>query len=157
MLKNWTKIKNEYINNQISYRELAKKHNISFSTLSERARVEKWVECKKRQKDKIATKLAENTAEKIVNKEIDRMETILALSDMLAPKIQKAIEQLETILIDDKKIDVGIVDTYRLRQITQTLKDIKDIVRDNQGEGKTKEDEFADRLAEIFGGKNADK
>ncbi len=129
----WIKIKNEYINTSISYRKLAEKHDIAFQTLRDKALKDKWFECRKKQREKISIKTAQKTADKIAKAEADRITKVLDLADKISPKIIKAIDQLETVLVDNKKINTGIVDTYKLRQIIQSIKDLKDIVKtDNQ-------------------------
>lgn len=125
----WIKIKNEYINTNISQRMLAEKYRVSFNTLKHKANKEKWAAERKKQYNKITTKLQQKTAEKIASAEVDRISKVLELSDKLTMKIEKAIEQLESVAVDGHIIQTGFVDTYRLRQIVQSMKDIKDIAR----------------------------
>lgn len=65
----WLKLKNEYINGNISYRKLAEKYGITFQTLRDRAIKEKWFAKRKEQRHKIDTKTTQKTAEKIAEKE----------------------------------------------------------------------------------------
>lgn len=123
----WVRIKNEYINTDISYRKLAEKHGVSFRTLANKAKNENWVRLKQKQRDKIDTKLSQKTAEKRASAEARRIERVLNITDVVLDKIQSAVEQLETDYKDGETIDTGIVNTARLRQIVQSLKDIKDI------------------------------
>ena len=60
----WIKIRNEYISSQISQRKLAEKYNISYSTLKDRSRREKWADSKKIVHCKIAAKTEQKTIEK---------------------------------------------------------------------------------------------
>ncbi len=108
---NWTKIRNEYINGHISYRKLADKHDISFSTLTKRATQEKWSDKRKEQRKKIETKLQQKTAEKISEKE----------SDILADIHDTANELLEKL-----KIAVKETDLYIERTRTKVPKRVKD-------------------------------
>lgn len=124
---NWIDIKNEYINTDISYRKLAEKHGVSFKTLANRAKNENWVRLKQKQRDKIATKLSQKTAEKRASAEARRIERVLNITDVVLDKIQSAVEQLETEYKDGEDIDTGLVNTTRLRQIVQSLKDINEI------------------------------
>lgn len=55
----WKKIKKEYIAGGISYRKLAEKHGVSFSTLEKTARREGWRELKRQADEKTATKAVE--------------------------------------------------------------------------------------------------
>lgn len=142
----WIKIKNEYINGNISYRKLAEKYNVSFATLSERARNEKWVELRKKQYDKTMTKTIQKTADKIV----DRNVRLLEISDKLTSKINKAVEELDMRLTEQGKVDVDMVEVDRLNKLTKALKDVKDI--QTAYTDVSAEDKVADSLAEFFGG-----
>lgn len=119
----WIKIKNEYINGNISYRKLAEKYSISVRQIANVAKTEKWVELKKEQCNKISTKLQQKTADKIV----DRNLRILEISDKLTNKINKAVDELDMRLTEDGKINVDMVEVDKLNKLTKALKDIKDI------------------------------
>lgn len=129
----WIKIKNEYINTSISQRKLAEKYGISVSTLTKRANKEKWQQTKETQCNKIETKVQQKTADKIVKSEVDRIANILALGDKLSAKIDKAIGQLETVLVDGEEVETGIVDVRGLRSLVQSVKDLKDIAGADDG------------------------
>ncbi|MEE3334245.1 MAG: helix-turn-helix domain-containing protein [Ruminococcus sp.] len=58
----WLKLKNEYINGNISYRKLAEKYDVSFNTLKDRAKKEKWFDERKKQHNEITTKSQQKTA-----------------------------------------------------------------------------------------------
>ena len=126
----WIKIRNEYINGNKSYRELAKKHKISYQSVARHGAQEKWGALRSEQLNKIRTKVEQKTADKIVDKEAERITKLYELTDKLTPKIDKAISQLETVIVDGKRKKCQ-VDTYRMRQIMQTLKDLKDIARED--------------------------
>ena len=129
----WIKIKNEYINTGISQRKLAEKYGISVSTLTKRANKEKWQQAKETQCKKIETALQQKTADKIVKSEVDRIANILALGDKLSAKIDKAIGQLETAIVDGEEVDTGIVDVRGLRSLVQSVKDLKEIAGADDG------------------------
>ena len=92
---NWTKIRNEYINGHISYRKLAAKHNISESTLMQRAVKEKWADKRKEQRSKIDAKTEQKTAEKIAEQESDLAANINSAANELLEKLKSAIEQTD--------------------------------------------------------------
>lgn len=154
----WIAIKNEYINTNISYRKLAEKYNIPFSTLEKAARKESWAKLKKNQCDKVETKLRQKTAKKIVQAEVNRIENIINLTDKVSEKLDKAIGQVEIALVNGEKVNTGIVDTYKLRQIIQSIKDIKDILTDSNTVTTNEEEKQAKMLEAIEKAvKNADK
>lgn len=119
----WIKIKNEYINGNISYRKLAEKYKVTLRQIANVAKAEKWVDLKKKQRNKISTKLQQKTADKIV----DRNVRLLEISDKLTSKINKAVEELDMRLTEQGKVDVDMVEVDRLNKLTKALKDIKDI------------------------------
>ena len=150
---NWIKIKNEYINGNISYRKLADKHGISFNTLKDVAVKEEWNKKKKEQHNKITTKTQQKTIEKLAEKEANRFARISDAADKLIEKIELATEQLDLYLertkvktpvkIQNEKTG-QILDAFReneilnvakkeridragLKQLASALKDLKDI------------------------------
>ena len=124
---NWIKIKNEYINTNIRYRSLADKHNIPFTTLRDRAIKEKWFQKRKEQRNKIGAKTEQKTAEKIIEANVSYAEQIISISEKTVEALDKAVGQLETMYIDGESVETGIVNTHKLRQIVQSLKELKDI------------------------------
>lgn len=99
----WNKIRNEYINGNISYRKLADKHDISLSTLTKRAMQEKWNEKRTEQRKKIEAKVQQKTAEKIAEKESDLAANIYSAANELLRKLNIAIEQTD-LFIERTKI-----------------------------------------------------
>ena len=95
MSVNWGKVRNEYINGNISYRKLAEKHNISFNTLKDRAVAENWFEKKKEQHNKIQIKTQQKTLEKISDQESDLAANIYSAANELLKKLNIAIEQTD--------------------------------------------------------------
>lgn len=147
----WIKIKNEYINTKISQRKLAEKYDVSINTLTKRAIREKWKNERDKQYSKVTAKVQQKTVEKIASKEVDRLSNVLLLSDKLIPKILKAIEQIESYLVGGEVSDIGMVDVDRLRKIVASVKDLKEIVKENDNENNS-ENQIADKLIKIFGG-----
>lgn len=63
---NWEKIKQEYItDNGATYKSLSKKYDVSFATLQEKARLEKWKDKRKKLQEKTIEKISDTTAEAI--------------------------------------------------------------------------------------------
>ena len=92
---NWLKIRNEYINGNISYRKLAEKHGIPYQTLRDRATKEKWFEKRKIQRDKISVKTEQKTIEKIAEQESDLAANINSAANELLEKLKIAIAQTD--------------------------------------------------------------
>ena len=106
----WNKIKAEYIAGGTSYRKLAEKYGVPFSTLKEHARREKWTELREKTRYKADTKFASLMGEKQANKSA-KIENV---ADMLLDKIVEMLQEN----------DYGV---NGVKQLTSALKDIKEI------------------------------
>ena len=107
----WKKVKAEYIAGGTSYRKLAEKYGVSFSTLKEIARREKWTDLKEKTRQKADTKFADLMGEKQAN----RSAKINDVADMLLDKITTTLQMMEA------------VDSQSIKHFTSALKDIRDI------------------------------
>ena len=110
-MPNWNKIKAEYIAGT-SYRKLADKYGVSSNTILCRLRRENWTDLRKQKQSKYNAEIVD----KVVQKEIKQATTIEAVADMLLKKIQEGVES-----------GTLIVDSQSIRQITASIKDLKDI------------------------------
>jgi anti-sigma28 factor (negative regulator of flagellin synthesis) len=107
----WKKIKAEYIAGGTSYRKLAAKYGVSFSTLRGIAIREKWTELREQASNKSVTKLVESIGEQNGTYKV----SINEVADKLLEKIIGLLDVAE------------IVDSQAIKQCTSALKDIKDI------------------------------
>ena len=109
---NYKKIKAEYIAGGTSYRELAKKHGVSFSTLRKVAAKEQWTELRNKTGAKRDTKIVES----ISDQEAKRATDIIDVADKLLGKISEMLD-----------MDVNAYNTQNIKNLTSALKDIKEI------------------------------
>lgn len=160
----WTKIKNEYINSNISYRKLAEKHGVNASNLMQRAAKEKWVDKRKEHQSKIQARTEQKSIEKISDKQSDLLADINSAAENLLKKIQLATEQLDMCLVKEKRkytrqlkdpdtgkfVDINFeeertkvdksennpkrINTSELKQLTSALKDLQTIKTIGEGE-----------------------
>ena len=107
----WEKLKIEYITTKTSYRKLAEKYNVSFAVLRRVAEKEKWKKLKAQTKQKADTKLVNSVAKDMVKHSIK----INDVADKLLDKIVMILDEFEGI------------DSQAIKQLTSSLKDIKDI------------------------------
>lgn len=107
----WKKIKAEYIAGGTSYRKLAAKYGVSFSTLRDTAIREKWTDLREQARNKSVTKLVESIGEQNGTYKV----SINEVADKLLEKIIGLLDVSE------------IVDSQAIKQCTSALKDIKDI------------------------------
>jgi anti-sigma28 factor (negative regulator of flagellin synthesis) len=106
----WKKIKAEYIAGGTSYRKLAAKYGVSFSTLRGIAIREKWTELREQASTKSVTKLVESIGEQNGAYKV----SINEVADKLLDKISNLLDEFD-------------LDTQSIKHLTSSLKDIKDI------------------------------
>lgn len=173
-MADWLEIKNEYVNGSISYRKLVEKYGVSLSTLQNRARREGWPAERDKQRDRIAAKVVQKTADVIATKEAGRISRILSTADTLLARIEQAADQLDTHIVtnktrtkevkyngknkpvkeiisevETKDIAPGPIDRQGLQQVTAALKNIRDTVQSIEAQGKAQESE-SDNLFEAI-------
>lgn len=114
-MADWKKIKSEYIAGGISYRELAKKHDVPFDTLKTHAVGEGWYKLRQQASQKAATKIVEIESDK----QAERMKRLLTVSDELLIAVEDAVRAF--------RVGELLLDKSALKQLSGTIKDIKDI------------------------------
>ena len=107
----YKKIKSEYIAGGTSYRKLAEKYGVSFSTLKDIARKEKWTDLRAKAQHKADTKFADMIGEK----QAVRSAKIIDVAEKLLDKISDTIDAMD------------VIDSQSLKHFTSALKDLKDI------------------------------
>ena len=111
-MADWKKIKAEYIRGGVSYRKLADKYGVSFSTLRKVASKENWTDLRNKAGAKTDTKIVESVA----SQEAKRVDGIQTLADLLLDKIKQGVES-----------GYLITDAQSIRQVTASVKDLRDI------------------------------
>lgn len=111
-MADWKKIKAEYIRGGTSYRKLASKYGVSFSTIKRHAADEKWTDLRAQVESNVTTKIIES-ATKQASARVDEVQTI---ADMLLAKIKQGLQE-ETFGVDESSI----------RQLVSCIKDLREI------------------------------
>lgn len=88
----WKAIKTEYITGDISYRKLAEKYEIPFSTLRDKAISEQWYKQKEQNRNKIVTKSIEKVVAKESNNLAKTDEKYFRILDKLFDKAEAIVE-----------------------------------------------------------------
>ena len=114
MAIDWVKIKNEYVTTNIGQRELAKKNGVSPRQVAYRSKREGWFALKQQSLSNDCRQAAHQQAQ-----EDGRTVEIRLLADKLCEKTNLAIDNLKD----------GEIDTQRLRQLVQSVKDLKELVK----------------------------
>ena len=112
----WNSIRKEYITDESSsYRKLAKKYGVSYTSIGDKARKEGWAQ----EREQFLNKTLSKTLNAISQGQAKRASRLQTVADKLLDKIEAAVDNFEmTDLLMDKQA---------LKQITGALKDIKDI------------------------------
>ena len=112
-MADWQQIKTEYITTDTSYRKLAQKYGVRYSTICDRSKKENWIAKRDQHRDKTATK----TIDAISNKQADRAAKLIGVSDLLLNKVKSLLEADEELLVD----------TSIMKDVSIILKNLKDI------------------------------
>ena len=133
----WNAIRAEYLTSSISYRDLADKWGVSFRTLADHARKEKWAEGRtgyrntvtKKTVQKVAAATAADNAGKLVRLQqaADSMSAVIA-------DIFTDTEQFKRHIVPDGDSSVAErvykkVDTKSIKDLTGALKDLACVMR----------------------------
>lgn len=112
----WNAIRQDYITDESSsYRKLAQKYGIAYTSIGERARKEGWAE----QREQYLSKTLSKTIDAIGKEQAKRASRVVTVADKLLDKIEKVIDSYDG--------EGLIANTQALKHITGALKDIKDI------------------------------
>lgn len=106
----WNKLKAEYIAGGTSYRKLAKKYGVSFSSVRFKAEQENWTDLKAQAQHSANTKIVESIVE-------DNTKHVASIYDV-ADKLLNKIEDM---------LSVEGLNSQSLKHLTSAIKDIKDI------------------------------
>ena len=98
---NWDEIKLEYVTSDVSYRDLADKFGVSFSSLSKMAVKDKWAKERKKHRKKVVTK----AEQKIVVKKAKELAKEIEIAEAISDILQIAVSHPEQFLAlcDDGK------------------------------------------------------
>lgn len=153
---NWAKIKADYVSGKYTYRQLAEKYKISFSTLSKKAKKNKWVSLKRKREERVAKNVQQKLEEKQTKEIVKDIDRICEVARKLIAKADKAIEELDLYNVKEKtvtkktkyrtdtkikapiedvektteklRIEKGVTNTKSLKNIASALSDIKSIL-----------------------------
>lgn len=106
----WNKLKAEYIAGGTSYRKLAKKYGVSFSSVRFKAEQEKWTDLKAQAQHSANTRIVESIVEDSTKNAV----SIDNVADQLLAKITDMLGQQG-------------LNTQSVKHLTSALKDIRDI------------------------------
>lgn len=166
----WKKIKTEYITGDASYRDLAKKYDVPFRTLSDRAKREKWVDRRSKHRDKVVSTSVRRT-EKAQVESLVRLQKSADKMVQVLEQASKADFYLQDEYVCDnngnrmrdekgKFIKTKTVDAKGYRAMVAAMKDLTDVIRNlyevpcrmEQQEDNSLRVEFKDPSGGEYGG-----
>lgn len=106
----WNRIKADYVAGGTSYRKLAAKYGVSFTTLTRTAQKENWIGLRQQAEDKAETKIIDVVS----NQKVKIDDKYFKLVDKLLEKTELVIDTLDEWSI------------YSLKEIATTLKYLKE-------------------------------
>ncbi|MBQ8893383.1 MAG: hypothetical protein IJ043_03125 [Clostridia bacterium] len=122
---NWDEIKTEYIAGDTSYRKLAAKHGVPFTTLKRIAGKEDWVGLRKRAKAKADTIVVNSAAKD----RADKLKGVLKTADGLSDLITRTVEKINRL---DRDME-NPVDCKMIKDLTAATRDLTGVIRDLYG------------------------
>lgn len=117
----WGKIRTEYVTGEKSYRELAKKHGVSMSQLSEVASKEGWAKLRAEHRAETAAKAEQKLAEQQSTELADELEGIRRTARNLSAALER-------------KSAGKRMDSKSLRELVSATKDLTAVLRDVFGQ-----------------------
>lgn len=117
----WKKVKAEYIRGGVSYRKLAEKYGVSFSSVRRRAEKENWTDLRTQAEQKISTKIVE----KVASQEAKRVDAFQNLADKLLQHIADNIDLLASNATSVKDITVAIKNLREIKGVKHEI-DLKE-------------------------------
>lgn len=117
----WVAIKTEYLTTSTSYRKLAAKYEVPFSTLQSRAKKENWTAARKKAQKKIMTK----TVEKVTRKRAYKMDKLMQAADNMSEVIEKYSADYDNFVKDE-----GFKNATSIKSIAIAIKELTLVVRD---------------------------
>lgn len=119
---NWKKIRIEYETTETSYRKLATKYGVSFSTLKQRAKRENWQATADDTRQEIDTQIAAKVTQKLTQKIVEReaekitasldkeLEAAELISDLILKTLKEDPQQFNKHLVTKRVKGYAIVD-----------------------------------------------
>lgn len=115
MAVDWMKVKAEYINGDVTQRELATKYGVTLRQISNHATSEQWVQEREQHRNKLSTEIQQETDKKTVDTESE----VLVIKSRLKLSFYKQIEKRLQSLDEE--------DGQEFRRLVQNYKDMCDI------------------------------
>ena len=152
----WSRLRQAYVQGNVSYKELAKRHRVSESTLNKVAQKEKWYQQRKEWRKKVAAEVDARAC----TREADKLAAVTVAADKMGQTLEKIMGDERMLhmhmavtrdidgaeAIEEKELEMYNADT--IRTLTKALKDMTDVLRNLYGIQTAGEKEAARIAAE---------
>jgi len=147
----WKQLEKEYIlSNHKTVSSFLKNKGIKNNGTT-RKRTSGWKNKKRQKEDKTETKTIEKIIEKESEKEAQQIIDIKLIANDLALNIMKSNTELNIHMDMFGKQHKGIIDSGRLKKLTSALKDLNEILKeDNKGDKEEKISQYLDKLEGVI-------
>jgi hypothetical protein len=158
----WAQIRGEYVNTNISLKNLAAKYGVSLGTIQKHSARGKWSDKRKQLAGDKAERVSERLHERDVKQTVKDIERVCRAAGKLIDKVNRAISQVDKeryISVDDKEISTreetlpdgtsvvnqvvkrnlktrqmnALCDTKKLSELSKTLLNIKQVLTGEDG------------------------
>lgn len=148
----WKQLEKEYIlSNYKSVSAFLKDKGINATSGSTKKAVVGWKEKKAHKEHLKSTKVIEKTIEKESEKEAQQIADLKAIANDLALNVIKANTELHIHMDMFGGQHEGIIDAGRLKKLTSALKDLNDILTNNEDNNKeNKIDQYLSKLEGVM-------
>lgn len=123
-MADWEAIRREYVSTDISTRALAEKYGIPYGTLRNRSVKDKWADTRAAHRSKVGAECEQKTVDKISDAESE----IAAIRSRVHLKLMQEVERQTNALMQSDECN-----SYELRRIVQSYRDMSDIVFESIG------------------------
>lgn len=107
----WEKIKEEYISTDTSYRQLERRHGVSYAKIQAKARMGDW----QGERERFKSNRTNKSLDLICEHQANEISKALMVANKLLDKISEAVDAVEP------------ADTQSIKQLTGAVKDLKEI------------------------------
>ena len=137
----WNAIRSEYVGGTISLRNIAQKYNVSFPTVRDRAKREKWQSAKNQVRDSVVAVTLQKTAEVAAKTAEGNVEIAARIKRKLLLRLEKEVDMLPETAIGSEtnstiiewgknekgnKVRKEGTKVNKLKDLTAALKDLTD-------------------------------
>ena len=138
---NWGRIKHAYVTGALSYRELAKKYDVSLSTLEDVAKKGEWVKCRRQYRCGVEAEALSRAHDE----EVDRLRNVRNAADRMGEMIEKIMAEgnqlyMHTGIVREKggvetivEKELSSVNSKTLRDLVASMKDLTQVLRNLHG------------------------